>query len=78
MANIDEQILRTTKEIVVKFIEAGRISPNGFHEMFQNIYQTVEKTTKDAIKASQAEDKPDADKKEKSAKAKKKNKENPL
>ena len=55
MADIDEQILRATKEIVVKFIEAGRISPNGFHESFQDIYQTVEKTTKDAIKNSQAD-----------------------
>jgi hypothetical protein len=78
MANIDEQILRATKEIVVKFIEAGRISPNGFHETFQSIYQTVEKTTKDAIKESQAEEKPDEDKKEKSAKAKKKIRENSL
>ncbi len=26
MASIDEQILRTAKEIVVKFIEAGRVS----------------------------------------------------
>ena len=55
MGNIDEQILRATKEIVVKFIEAGRISPSGFHETFKNIYRTVEKTTRDSIKKSQAE-----------------------
>jgi hypothetical protein len=30
MASMDEQILRATKEIVVKFIEGGRISPAGF------------------------------------------------
>ena len=30
MASMDEQILKTTKEIVVKFIEAGRVSPAGF------------------------------------------------
>ena len=53
MANIDEQILRATKEIVVKFIESGRISPTGFHETFIDIYQTVEKTTKDSIRKSQ-------------------------
>lgn len=41
MASIDEQILRTAKEIVVKFIEVGRISPTGFDEAFNNIYQTV-------------------------------------
>ncbi len=46
VANIDEQILRATKEIVVKFIENGRISPSGFHETFESIYHTVEKTAK--------------------------------
>ena len=50
MANIDEQILRATKEIVVKFIENGRISPTGFHETFESIYHTVEKTTKASLK----------------------------
>jgi len=55
MANIDEQILRATKEIVVKFIENGRISPTGFHETFESIYQTVEKTAKASIKATQPE-----------------------
>ena len=55
MANIDEQILRATKEIVVKFIENGRISPSGFHETFESIYHTVEKTTKASTKASKEE-----------------------
>ncbi len=41
MASIDEQILRTAKEIVVKYIEAGRISPSGFSEIFINVYNTV-------------------------------------
>ena len=50
MGNIDEQILRATKEIVVKFIEAGRISPSGFHETFKDVYHTVEKTTKESIR----------------------------
>ena len=49
MGSIDEQILRATKEIVVKFIEAGRVSPSGFHETFKDIYHTVEKTTKESI-----------------------------
>ena len=56
MANIDEQILRAAKEIVVKFIEAGRVSPSGFHETFQAIYRTVEKTTKDSIRKSSKEE----------------------
>ncbi len=55
MANIDEQILRATKEIVVKFIENGRISPAGFHETFESIYHTVDKTAKASIKDSRQE-----------------------
>ena len=50
MASIDEQILRATKEIVVKFIENGRISPSGFHETFESIYHKVEKTAKASVK----------------------------
>lgn len=46
MASIDEQILRTTKEIMVKFIEVGRVYPASFHETFKNVYKTVEKTVK--------------------------------
>jgi hypothetical protein len=57
MATIDEQILRTTKEIIVKFIEGGRISPSSFHETFKDIYRTVEKTTKRSMKASEQPDK---------------------
>ena len=46
MASMDEQILRATKEIVVKFIESGRISPAGFPENFKNIYHAVNDTVK--------------------------------
>ena len=56
MASIDEQILRATKEIVVKFIESGRISPSSFHETFKDIYHTVEKTTKGSVKISEQPD----------------------
>ena len=42
----DEQILRASKEIIVKFIETGRISPTGFPEAFKNIYRTVNETVK--------------------------------
>ncbi|MFZ0724495.1 MAG: hypothetical protein WCD88_06075 [Desulfobacterales bacterium] len=44
MASIDEQILKAAKEIVVKFIETGRLSPNGFGETFKSVYLTIEKT----------------------------------
>jgi hypothetical protein len=46
MASIDENILKATKEIVVKFIECGRLSPSGFADAFQSIYQTVQDTVK--------------------------------
>jgi len=47
MKSIDEQILRATKEIVVKFIELGRLSPTNIHESFRDIYHTVDKTVKE-------------------------------
>jgi hypothetical protein len=50
MASMDEQILRASKEIVVKFIESGRISPAGFPENFKNIYHAVNDTVKRAGK----------------------------
>ncbi|MGD8259196.1 MAG: conjugal transfer protein TraB [Desulfobacterales bacterium] len=59
MGSIDEQILRATKEIVVKFIEGGRISPNGFHEMFKNIYRTIEDTVKESPKIEEQENQKD-------------------
>jgi uncharacterized protein YaaN involved in tellurite resistance len=46
MASIDEHILKAAKEIVVKFIECGRLSPSGFAEAFQSIYATVDETVK--------------------------------
>ena len=56
MASINEQILRTTKEIIVKFIECGRISPAGFHETFRSVYTTVEETIKGSGKTEAQED----------------------
>lgn len=44
MASMDEQILRATKEIVVKFIETGRVSPTGFQKTFKSIYTTINDT----------------------------------
>ncbi len=37
----DALVLKTAKEIVVKFIEVGRVSPTNFAEVFSSIYQTV-------------------------------------
>ena len=46
MASIDEQILRASKEIVVKFIEVGRVSPTTFHDSFRDIHATVQEAVK--------------------------------
>ena len=50
MATMDEQILRASKEIVVKFIETGRVSPMAFPETFGNIYRAVNETVKNNLK----------------------------
>ena len=41
MRELDEQVLKVTKEIVTKFIEVGRISPTSFDETFKGVYKTV-------------------------------------
>ena len=46
MKSIDEQILRATKEIVVKFIEMGRLSPSNVHEAFRDTHATINETVK--------------------------------
>jgi len=46
MSTLDELILRSTKEIVVKFIETGRVGPAAFDELFKAVYKTVEQTVK--------------------------------
>ncbi|MBW1650272.1 MAG: hypothetical protein JRJ44_06275 [Deltaproteobacteria bacterium] len=43
-SSVEEQILRASKEIAVKFIETGRISPTNFTEHFEVIYNTINKT----------------------------------
>jgi len=46
MATLEEQILRASKEIVVKFIEIGRVSPTAFNDIFRNVYRTIEETVR--------------------------------
>lgn len=43
---LEEQILRASKEIAVKFIEVGRLSPTGFAETFKTIYQSIDETVR--------------------------------
>ena len=37
----EDTILKVAKEVVVKFIEVGRLSPANFDETFRNIYQSI-------------------------------------
>ncbi len=41
MTSGEEKILKAAKEIVVKFIEMGRISPSSFRECFKEVYQVI-------------------------------------
>lgn len=42
----DEAILKVTKEIIVKFIEVGRLSPANFDETFEQVHSTVKNTVR--------------------------------
>ena len=42
----DETVLKIAKEIAVKFIEVGRITPATFATAFTTIYSTIEKTVR--------------------------------
>ncbi|MDY6909627.1 MAG: hypothetical protein SWC40_06780 [Thermodesulfobacteriota bacterium] len=44
----DEKILRLAKEIVIKFIELGRISPTNFESHFKSIFWALKNTVVDA------------------------------
>jgi len=57
MGSIDEHILKTAKEIVVKFIETGRVSPTGFNETFKSIYKAVEEAVKNTGTIPEEEEK---------------------
>lgn len=46
------QIIQVTKEIVVKYIEMGKISPTKFDEIFKNIYKSVKETLSEEKKSS--------------------------
>ena len=42
----DETILKIAKEISIKFIEVGRITPATFEQSFKNIYSAIDTTVK--------------------------------
>lgn len=40
----DEVILKVSKEIAIKFIEVGRLTPATFEANFEKIYNTIKQT----------------------------------
>ncbi len=40
----DAAILKVAKEVVVKFIEGGRLSPDNFSKTFQNVFSSIKET----------------------------------
>ena len=42
----DEAIFKVAKEIVVKFIEVGRLTPSSFDETFERVYRAIERTVR--------------------------------
>jgi len=40
----DEKILKVAKEVLVKFIEVGTVSPANFDEKFRSVYRTIKDT----------------------------------
>ena len=42
----DETILKIAKEISIKFIEVGRITPTTFEQSFKNIFSAIDTTVK--------------------------------
>jgi len=52
MKREEELVLKTTKEIVVKFIEVGKLSVQSFEKGWKQIYQTV----RGSVDTSQRED----------------------
>ncbi|MBW2580920.1 MAG: hypothetical protein JRC67_02685 [Deltaproteobacteria bacterium] len=41
MTRDEERILKIAKEVVVKFIEIGRVSPTQFEGVFQSVFRTI-------------------------------------
>ncbi|HFB83190.1 hypothetical protein G4V39_09610 [Thermosulfuriphilus ammonigenes] len=40
----DEVILKIVKEIIIKFIEMGRVSPASFEDVFKDVYRVIKET----------------------------------
>ncbi|WP_316897406.1 hypothetical protein [Pseudodesulfovibrio indicus] len=44
MDKYDKQALQVAKEVIIKFIEVGRISPSNFGQNFDVIYKDIMRT----------------------------------
>jgi hypothetical protein len=42
----EEMILKVTKEIVIKYIEIGRLALANFDEAFRSIHKTIQETVR--------------------------------
>lgn len=51
MKKENELAIKVTKEIVVKFIEAGRLSVSSFQEVWRDIHETVSHSVKETEKS---------------------------
>lgn len=60
----DEKILKLAKEVIIKFIELGRISPTNFEEHFRGIFWAMKNTVVDARFADLEPHPPGADESE--------------
>ena len=43
----DEAVFKVTKEIVVKFIEVGRLTPANFEETYERVFRAVKASAKE-------------------------------
>jgi hypothetical protein len=44
MKPVEEAVLKVAKEVVLKYIEIGRLPLTGFDEAFRSIYKTISET----------------------------------
>lgn len=42
----DEAVFKAAKEIVVKFIEVGRLTPTNFEETYARVFEAVRKSVR--------------------------------
>ncbi|MDA8161249.1 MAG: hypothetical protein M0T76_11085 [Desulfobacteraceae bacterium] len=43
----EEAILKTAKEVAIKFIEVGRLTPGNFTETFRELYAGIKATVRE-------------------------------